>query len=335
MTFVQKTIAAADIVESRIGAAPLYAAAAAAAVPAAFAPPPAEDAVAAMRYANLEVALDGAARTFWCHMRPTGRPSYTMELMRDIGDMQHAIRRLFAERAHEPRRPFDYFVMGSAVPGIFNLGGDLGHFAERIRERDLASLRRYGHVAVEAIHRNAHAFHVPCITMALVQGDALGGGFECALSYDLIVAERSAKLGLPEILFNMFPGMGAYSFLSRRLDRVRAERMIMSGRIYTAGELHEMGVVDVLAEDGRGEEAVRDYVEQHGRKHNAHLAMYNARRRVNPVTLEELRDVVDVWAEAALNLTEPDLRKMARLCAAQDRRLASIQPPRVPAVAAE
>jgi DSF synthase len=163
------------------------------------------------------------------------------------------------------------------------------------------------------------------ITIALVQGDALGGGFEHALSFDMIVAERSAKLGLPEILFNLFPGMGAYSFLSRRMDRARAEAMILSGRIYTAEELYELGVVDVLAEDGQGQQAVQNYVNRHHRKFNAHRASYQARRRVNPVTLEELRDVVDIWAEAALNLTEADLHKMDRLRAAQDRRLTKRQ----------
>src|SRR3712207_4090014 len=101
---------------------------------------------------------------------------------------------------------------------------------------------------------------LPVITVALVQGDALGGGFECALAHDLIVAERSAKFGLPEVLFNLFPGMGAYSFLSRRIGRQAAERMILSGRVHTAEELHEMGLVDVLAPDGEGEEAVLDFV---------------------------------------------------------------------------
>lgn len=286
-------------------------------------------------YDNLDLHLDVEARTCWCRMRPQGRPSYTLELMQDITAMQHTVGQVFANRSEEGGRPsMDWFVMTSAVPGIFNLGGDLGHFRERILAGDLDSLRRYGHLAVEAIYRNTIAFGLPMVTIALVQGDALGGGFEHALSFDLIVAERSAKLGLPEILFNMFPGMGAYSFLSRRLDRARAEKLILSGRIHTATELHAMGVVDVLAEDGKGEEAVRDYVARHTRKHNAHQALYRARQRVNPVTLVELSDVVDIWAEAAVNLTEPDLRKMARLCAAQDRRMVTTTPTAV-AVAAE
>lgn len=275
-------------------------------------------------YDNIRLDIDTLNATCWCFMEPVGKPSYTHELMHDISRMQKAITQTFASLPNPAAAPFSWFVMASGVPGIYNLGGDLGHFAQRIRSGDLEAMRHYGHVAVEAIHRNAVAFESPVVTMALVQGDALGGGFEHALSFDLIVAERSAKMGLPEILFNMFPGMGAYSFLSRRMDRNRAEALILSGRVHTAEELHEMGVVDVLAEDGQGQRAALDYIARHSRKSNAHQAVYRARRRVNPVTLAELIDVVDIWAEAALNLTEADLRKMDRLCTAQNRRLASL-----------
>jgi len=276
-------------------------------------------------YDNLRLDIDTHNATCWCFMEPVDKPSYTHELMHDISQMQKAITDTFASLPNPAAAPFGWFVMASGVPGIYNLGGDLGHFAKRIRSGDLDAMRHYGHVAVTAIHRNAVAFDSPVVTMALVQGDALGGGFEHALSFDLIVAERSAKMGLPEILFNMFPGMGAYSFLSRRMDRKSAEALILSGRVHTAEELHEMGVVDVLAEDGQGQQAVVDYIARHNRKHNAHNAVYRARRRVSPVTLEELIDVVDIWAEAAINLTEADLRKMDRLCAAQNRRLAGLQ----------
>lgn len=271
---------------------------------------------------ELELTLDADNAALWCDMRPTGRPSYTHALMGEIGDVQAAVRQWFADLPRGAPAPFNYFICGSRTPGIYNLGGDLGHFVERIQANDFESMRRYAHVAVTRQFENFNAFGAPIITIALVQGDALGGGFEHALSLDVIVAERSAKLGLPEVLFNLFPGMGAYSFISRRLDRRRAEEFIMSGRVYTGEELYEMGVVDVLAEDGEGEQAVRDYIARHRRRFNMHRAVYEARRRVNPLTLQELLDVVDLWAETAMRLEERDLRMMLRLCAAQDRRIA-------------
>jgi DSF synthase len=280
---------------------------------------PAAATAAAEAYSDLETFITEEDRAFWCFMKPTERPSFTRQLLADLTRMQAVIRRLFAEGAQAGTRPFDYFVLGSRTPGVFNLGGDLVLFRQAIERGDREHLRHYAYACVEAGYANHVGYDNRVVTIALIQGDALGGGLESALSCDLMVAERSAKFGLPEVLFNLFPGMGAYSFLSRRIGAVKAEEMILSGRIYTAAEMHELGVVQVLAEDGCGEAAVRDYIERHRSRHNAHAAVYQARRLVNPVTLEELRAVTDLWVDAALRLGEADLRKMSRLAAAQDR----------------
>jgi len=208
------------------------------------------------------------------------------------------------------------------MPGIFNLGGDLSLFAELIRRHDRAALTAYARACVAEVHANSVAFDLPIITISLVQGDALGGGFEAALSSNVIIADRSAKFGLPEIMFNLFPGMGAYNFIARRTNAATAERMIMSGRIHTGAELYDMGIVDVLAEDGQGEEALNDYVHKNARRHAAHRAIYQARQRVNPITLQDLNDITDLWVDTALTLSPPDLKMMDRLVAAQGRRCA-------------
>mgnify|MGYP001571554671 CR=1 FL=1 len=102
--------------------------------------------------------------------------------------------------------------------------------------------------------------------------------------------------------------------------------MILGGRIYSAAEFHDMNLIDVLAEDGRGEEAVRDYIAQNRRQHAVHRRIRDVSIRVNPLSLEELRDVTDIWAEHAMHLEEPDLRKMERLTSAQMRRLNGARP---------
>lgn len=286
---------------------------------------PLEARVAAERFQEIEVRFEPRERIYWCHMRPTGRPSYTPALLRDLSAMQSSLRQIGRE-VDRPESGLRYFVVGSRIPGIFNLGGDLGLFAALIRAGDRSSLRAYAHACVDVVYHNSVSYDQPLVTIALVQGDALGGGFEAALSCNVIVAERSARFGLPEVLFNLFPGMGAYSFLSRRLAPIEAERMILSGRVYTAEELHQMGIVDVLAEDGAGEDAVRDWIECQGRRHSTLEAVFRTRRRVNPTSLAELRDVTDIWVETAMRLGEQDLRRMLRLAGAQDRRRATIAP---------
>ena len=96
--------------------------------------------------------------------------------------------------------------------------------------------------------------------------------------------------------------------------------MILSGRIYSAEELHEMGVVDELAEDGQGEEAVYDFVSRSRRSFHVRHAVCEARRIANPVSHQELISITDLWVEAALGLAPLDLRKMERLAKAQDRK---------------
>lgn len=272
--------------------------------------------VAPPRFNNLTVEVDAKHGAYWCHMLPLERPSFTPALLADLAEMQSSLKMMFSEG----ETPIRYYVLASRLPGIFNLGGDLTVLANKIRAQDRASLVRYARACIDVLHNNAVSFNLPVVTVALVQGDALGGGFEAALSCDVIIAERGARFGLPEVLFNLFPGMGAYSFLARRIGSARAEKLILSGQIYTAEDLFEMDIVHELADPGGGEQAARDFIHRSQRRHNAQSAVFQTGRRVYPITYDELREVTEIWVEAALKLKETDLRKMERLTSAQNRR---------------
>ena len=138
-----------------------------------------------------------------------------------------------------------------------------------------------------------------------------------ALCSDVLIAEESAMLGLPEILFNLFPGMGAYSLLARRATPRIAEELILSGKVLPAARLHEMGIVDVLARDGAGEAAAQDWIAKNARRRSGHQAVMRVRQHVNPVTRAELDAITDVWVDCALRLEDRDLRMMGRVVRAQ------------------
>jgi DSF synthase len=181
----------------------------------------------------IDVKLDFEQKIYWAAMRPSQHPMITMELLRDMMCVQESVRAIMEEGNREQRQHLEYFVAASQTPGVYNFGGNLAYFADCIRRRDQEGLREYAYACIDVVYGNAMAFHTPLITIALVQGDALGGGFECALSFDVLVAEKGSKMGLPEVLFNLFPGMGAYSFLSRKIGMAAAEKLIMSGTVYT------------------------------------------------------------------------------------------------------
>lgn len=272
-------------------------------------------------FREILVRHDQQDKIFWCFMNQSGRPSYTYSLGAEIQQVQDWIGNNYAMPANGGPDDLRYFVCGSKTPGIYNLGGDLRHFADCIRTRDLAAMRKYAETCVRMQHANSHGFGAPIITMALVQGDALGGGFEHALAFDILVAERSARMGLPEIIFNLFPGMGAYSFLVRRVGRKMAENFILEGKIHTAEELHDLGIVDLLVDDGQGEAAIVEYCQRNQQRFAAERAVYLARRVSTPVELEELLRITNIWAETAMSLTDADVRKMERLADAQERRI--------------
>ena len=212
-------------------------------------------------------------------------------------------------------------MFGSRTPGVFNLGGDLGMFIEAIMRKDRDLLTYYAHLCVDNQYRRATGFGAGITTISLLQGKALGGGFEAALATDVIIAERSTTVSFPEILFNLFPGMGALSFLGRRIGLKKAEEIINSGGVYTAAEMRDLGVFDEVVEDGLGLEATRRFIQNRQRRQNAYSALQRAKLHFQPVELSELKAIVDVWVDAALRVETRDLRMMARLVKAQDKLL--------------
>ncbi len=271
-------------------------------------------------YEQLDFRFDVEHGVMWHFMKPEVRPVFNLKLLAELRDFHGSIERQRGsiwENGSE--RQVNYLVLGSKTPGIYNLGGDLNLFREAIAKADRERLLEYGRKCIDNMYPWSRNLDLPLTTIALVQGDALGGGFECALSSSVLVAEESARLGFPEVLFNLFPGMGAYSFLSRKVGRRLTEELITSGNVYTAKQLYDMGVVDVLAPDGSGEDAVYSFIRKHAKAANGRRGIELVRREVEPITREELLRVVEIWADAALRLTERDLRMMERLVRAQNK----------------
>ena len=264
---------------------------------------------------QLDVNWDEQAGALWTFMRPRGRPSYNPDFLEDFHAWQRGISAMFAERPND----IQYLLLGSRTPGVFSLGGDLDHFLARIRARDRQALIAYGESCVRILDRNMKTLGLPLITIGLAQGDALGGGFESLLSFNVIIAEKTAKFGFPETMFGLFPGMGAYSLVSRRTNASVAEEMMLSGRIYSADEMKQAGLVHMVVEPGQGIDAARDYMQRNKRRHVSARAVYKAGHVVNPVTLAEMDRIVQIWADACLQLRDRDLKVMERLVAAQNK----------------
>jgi DSF synthase len=264
---------------------------------------------------ELDVLYDAEQQSLWTFMRPKERPSFTPAMLSDFGQWQTLITQTFGPG----RVPLRYLVLGSRAAGVFCFGGDLELFHKLIRARNRDGLTAYGYRCVEILDRNRHALDLPLLTLGLVQGQALGGGFEALLSFDFIIAERGSTFGLPEITFGLFPGMGAHAMLSRKLGAAMADRIILSNDTYTAEQMYDLGIVHQLARPGEGVTAVREFMAKSERRHGGLVNARRAMRAATPIEMAELYRIVDLWADAALQLREQDLKLMQRLAGAQAR----------------
>ena len=271
-------------------------------------------------YEQLTPRFEAAFGVYWAEMKPAPRACFTPQLLMELRTFIDGIvsnNGVVMERGEQ--YAINYAVLSSAHSGTFNLGGDLALFRSAIVHRDRAQLEHYSRLCVDNLFPWHQNFDLPITTISLVQGFALGGGFEAALASTVLVAEESTRMGFPEVLFNMFPGMGAYSFLQRKVGRRTTEELITSGATYSARQLFEMGVVDVLAPDGAGEAAVYGYIRKHARGGRGRRAFEQVRKEMDAVTRVELEKITSIWVDAALNLEERDLRMMDRLVRAQEK----------------
>lgn len=280
------------------------------------------------RYSTLNVWEDASNGAYWCQMHvrryphdSAYRPCFSTLLLKELRDFQlrtaEALRRPLRNAANP--HVIQHVVLASAAD-VFNLGGDLELFCRLIRANDRNRLMAYARQCVEVAYGFYRHLNEDAHTIALVQGDALGGGFESALCCQTIVAESGVGMGFPEVLFDLFPGMGAYSFLRKRISPTQAEHMMLDGNIYSSDELHKLGVVDILVPRGEGVAAVHDLITRNRRIGHARLAMDRVQTACHPVSFEELMTVTEIWVDTALQLGDKSLRTMERLVRAQLRR---------------
>jgi len=119
------------------------------------------------------------------------------------------------------------FVAGMDVEAIAGAGALEAYRAMRVGQDFFASIARS-----------------PKPTIAMVQGYALGGGFELALSCDFIVASERARFGFPEITLATFAGWGGTQLAMARMHPAFAREMLLSGKHYTAGEARHFGFIN-------------------------------------------------------------------------------------------
>lgn len=281
------------------------------------------------QFGTLDIEYQAETQSIWMNYRADAPQCYTLLMLLELLQFRDSLCDFYHAKMNVTW-PFRYLVMASKKADVFSLGGDLESFSTAIRNNDLAKLRIYAHACVDLIYSYSRSLDLPIVTLAAVHGQCLGGAMEAAMAFDFIIAEENAMFGLPEVMFNTFPGMGAVTMLSRKVGPALAQRIILEGRSYSGRQMYDLEIVDALAAPGNIRSAARSWMAGSGETSwRRRRVIAEARRRAHPITHDELIRITDLWAETSCRIGPNDLRHMERLIRAQ-RRLSHMRSPDAP-----
>jgi enoyl-CoA hydratase/carnithine racemase len=168
-------------------------------------------------------------------------------------------------------------VVLTGGPDMFVSGADLNEFVEA--------------GAIEILKRRAERWwqavaDVPQPMIAAVNGFALGGGLELAMSCDIIIAGRSAKLGQPEVRIGIMPGAGGTQRLTRAIGKFQAMRLVLTGELIGAEEALAMGLLSKVVDDAAVYDCARD--------------MARTIAALPPIAVQQAKEAVIFGADASL-----------------------------------
>lgn len=267
------------------------------------------------KYKNFEVDYYPKEALLVWKIKSIGIPNFTLEGLKEFKIFADDLRILFSDNTY----PLKYIASASLHNEVYNMGGDLPFFFKSIINKDKEALKEYAHLCIDAIYNIYNSFGLPALSIALVEGNAYGGGFECVMAHDVILANHKSQFCLPENKFHLFPGMGAYSFLFRKLNFKTASEMLYGGKMYDAIQLQNMGLINDTFESNAGVSRISDYIKQNSYTFN--FNHHKCLKRVFPLQKAELLDITDTWVNTCMNLESEGLRRMELVINAQLRKL--------------
>ncbi|HET7108031.1 MAG TPA: enoyl-CoA hydratase/isomerase family protein [Candidatus Acidoferrum sp.] len=205
-------------------------------------------------------------------------------------------------------------IIASARPGGFSVGGDLKELYNNALhlppKKRVAGLRKF----IERIHKVANAIDAaPFITIAAIHGLCMGGGLELALLCDLIVADKMARFGFPELRLGFIPGFGGIPRLRRDVGNSFIRDLLFTGRTVKAESAHQAGLITHLAGEGYALEVARSMARQITKfDPEARVA---AKKFIKPIPAKELREEVELFCKL---FNRPEVMERLRLFVESD-----------------
>ncbi len=181
-----------------------------------------------MTSTQVQLKIEGSHATIMFRTE-TGLNVLTADLLRSLGAIVARIRREGQVRTASVQAEGKVFMAGADIREMTSFTPEQGRAYAEVGQNVFADLAA-----------------LPCITVAAIQGAAMGGGLELALACDFRLAVKSAKLGMPEVTLGLIPGWGGIQRLSKLMGSTRAKRLFLSGQPLSGEEAFQCGLVDEL-----------------------------------------------------------------------------------------
>ncbi|WP_445710378.1 crotonase/enoyl-CoA hydratase family protein [Flavobacterium sp.] len=202
--------------------------------------------------------------------------------------------------------PFEIILATSKNKEVWNYGGDLDFFYQCIYNNDKKGLLEYAYKSIDMIYQMNHAFDTGVPTVCLVFGKAYGGGFESALAGNIVIAHEDAKFSFPESNFGSFPGMGAYSILTRKIGFAKAQNIITNNKLLSAKTALKNELIDkIITDEDSYLDVVKELIDEY--KKNAFKHIHTQ------LSYNELKEGVDFWVDQMYELGEKNLQRIKKL----------------------
>ena len=187
-------------------------------------------------------------------------------------------------------------ILYSSLKSGFCAGADLRELYQWIQQYGQAEVVKHAREYLERIHAVMNAIDASRLTtIAAVHGVTFGGGFELALTCDLIIADKMARFCFPELRLGLIPGYGGIPRLKRDLGNAVVRDLLLTGRSFNATKAQQIGLVSQVVAEGEVLRAARATAAQMA-KFDRNTAA-SAKAFIKPIPRDELRKEIDIFCE--------------------------------------
>jgi len=187
-------------------------------------------------------------------------------------------------------------ILHSPLACGFSAGADLRELYGRTRGMEKSAAVKEVERFLERTHQVMNTLDAsPLTTIAAVHGVVFGGGFELALTSDILIADKTARFCFPELRLGLIPGFGGIPRLNRDLGNAVVRDLLLTGRSFNAARAHETGLASQVVGEGEALGVARRTAAQMG-KFDRRTAVA-AKKFIKPVPYDELRREIEIFCD--------------------------------------